>query len=1544
MAASNCTGCCPDEVDKFHRKEDAPKFTDGCPKHSRWCLDQAFPYFYVPYDEDLPQDVSCASTFVRSLAFAIEKALKLASNAGAKRQHIYSCSLVRGRKFYGFHIEEQLFVKIVLYYPQEVPRLSELLLGGGILNRRFQPYESHIPFLLQVMVDHNLAGMGHVHLSDIKFRQPVLKNQFISICASQSNLKNVVSLLSKHIPSSGSSTLDARLPIGKLMEIWCSKVDKAEELLSILPEKQSTCELEGDTCVEAILNQSELTYTPLEKATSDVRMIQSLIPIWDELNVTTKTDVFEKERNPSSNSYGHDVRYREMFDQMLQRSFEVYKGSPSNSDFDELRTESVQEDFNMSQKSSLKSSALPLCTPAAHSKNSLSKKQRTENDFRSVSMDSGRNNEEDVLLNEELIRHQLTQSSQDTDDEAVELLKWMISSQQDDVSTGYCSDCEKVDNEMPWSQVFQCADVALAKVLSDYEVCSQQECQEIIDCLDGEKKGNVGELVGNYYHIPQFDGSFDGDEYQPHKNLAKVNTEGFGLLRSKERKNSSADEFTTNDIDSIVQQTSKQKNGWGPVPMKRSVLHLIGTDDQNHGVAIFEKGVSRTCEKNVAEQSEPTSGLLKHSIRDLMRSKRTRRQQTYTVTAESTANLATASDVDKGSRMLNTGGLAGSSCKGTLLSSTVSSEKHPESREHSSRFGPLPLLRLDLSADGSELKTTVKGEWETRPCLTPQDELNTDACLASSDLNLQSSEALRSASTDLKDNCGIPCKVMGDPEDFDTEEKLFPSSSVVKSKLVPHNLAFWKKPPTAEQLLTTFQNYSLPSATHGEVFYGNAEDLPNQPAVMAGMLFKVRSKGVDGLSPFQFGRNKRGTLHPSAYVSETTWTPSVENDAAILPSHFCNDGTALFLLSPVKLPPKAADVCRWLRTRELQMVDFQQNHMVYVQSANCAEDNQDIFTESGDATQSSELFKPSSPKYDETFVLPFSSKENSRSFIDDKISKEFSSSKNDSPSPALSQEHRSRGEVSQISGPTAAENHFTPLSQSGFRDPASIGQGQQISIMSIEAFACTRGDLRPDPRYDAIKCLVMVLQNDLSNNQLLISHTLVLIYDDKEEEIFRNHDGLIDCDVVTVRDETSMLHFFVWFVRMYDPDMLVGWEIQGYSLGLLAERAANLGLGLLREISRLPAYRNLSRAMGNSAGQEIKPKLSSIEKIVESPIVDDEWGRTHGSGIHVDGRIVLNLWQIMRSEIKLGIYTLEAVAEAVLKKKVPLISSRTLTQWFTSGSGRKRHFCLQYYMNRARLSLQIMDQLDLVNRTSELARVFGIDFFSVLSRGSQYRVESMMLRLAHSQNFLLISPSRQQVAAQPAMQCLPLVMEPESRFYTDPVVVLDFQSLYPSMMIAYNLCYSTCLGKIELNNPKVLGVTSLNLDIASLKDLKDSLSFTPNGVMFVSAKACPGVLPRLLEEILSTRIMVKESMKKLLPNQKVLKRVLNARQLALKLISNVTYGYTAAGFSGRMPCAELADSIVQSGRYTLESAINIVNTNARWNARYVRFIKRLHKV
>lgn len=73
----------------------------------------------------------------------------------------------------------------------------------------------------------------------------------------------------------------------------------------------------------------------------------------------------------------------------------------------------------------------------------------------------------------------------------------------------------------------------------------------------------------------------------------------------------------------------------------------------------------------------------------------------------------------------------------------------------------------------------------------------------------------------------------------------------------------------------------------------------------------------------------------------------------------------------------------------------------------------------------------------------------------------------------------------------------------------------------------------------------------------------------------------------------------------------------------------------------------------------------------------------------------------------------------------------------------------------------------------------------------------MMMRIAKPMNLVAVSPSVQQRATMSAPECIPLTLEPQSRLYTQPVVVLDFQSLYPSIMIAYNYCYSTCLGKLD---------------------------------------------------------------------------------------------------------------------------------------------------
>ena len=121
-------------------------------------------------------------------------------------------------------------------------------------------------------------------------------------------------------------------------------------------------------------------------------------------------------------------------------------------------------------------------------------------------------------------------------------------------------------------------------------------------------------------------------------------------------------------------------------------------------------------------------------------------------------------------------------------------------------------------------------------------------------------------------------------------------------------------------------------------------------------------------------------------------------------------------------------------------------------------------------------------------------------------------------------------------------------------------------------------------------------------------------------------------------------------------------------------------------------------------------------------------------------------------------------------------------------------------------------------------------------------------------------------------------MEPASAFYTSPMVVLDFQSLYPSIMIAYNFCYSTCLGRVRpFGDSYKFGVVQ-NLDIdpkilATLEPYITSklgpiskftgliLEVAPNGMMYVKPQVRQGLLGRMLVALLDTRVMVKQAMK-----------------------------------------------------------------------------------
>lgn len=501
--------------------------------------------------------------------------------------------------------------------------------------------------------------------------------------------------------------------------------------------------------------------------------------------------------------------------------------------------------------------------------------------------------------------------------------------------------------------------------------------------------------------------------------------------------------------------------------------------------------------------------------------------------------------------------------------------------------------------------------------------------------------------------------------------------------------------------------------------------------------------------------------------------------------------------------------------------------------------------------------------------------------------------------------------ASQIRAPTQNNKYgFKYATQRRSKSRLATTASRYLSFMSLELYVETREDFFPDPSNDPIKALFWAFQPEYQ--QMPYTKGCILLAETEEEKL-KYQSMVTDFDVTVYEsDELNLLNALIDTVSFYDPDILCGYEINSSSWGYAIKRGRSHFEYDLCEL--------LSRVNEKSFGK-----------------VGDRWGYTHTSAIQVTGRHVLNIWRILRNDLNLLSYSMENVAFHLLHYRIPHYKHQTLTEWFSSAEISVKSFTINYLHQRLKVLMDIIDTQEIIVRTSEEAKIIGIDFYSVFYRGSQFKVESILTRIAKAENFMLPSPSKKQVGQQNAIECLPLILEPETRFYTSPVVVLDWQSLYPSVMIAYNYCYSTCLGRVKSwRGRNKLGYTDIEIPKGLLTLLgKENLTVSPNGMIYVKPVIRQSLLGKMLTEFLETRVMVKDGMKSN-KDDSAFQRLMNSRQLALKLIANVTYGYTSASFSGRMPCVEIADSIVQTGRETMENAIEHIRTNfAKWGAEVV---------
>jgi DNA polymerase I len=148
-----------------------------------------------------------------------------------------------------------------------------------------------------------------------------------------------------------------------------------------------------------------------------------------------------------------------------------------------------------------------------------------------------------------------------------------------------------------------------------------------------------------------------------------------------------------------------------------------------------------------------------------------------------------------------------------------------------------------------------------------------------------------------------------------------------------------------------------------------------------------------------------------------------------------------------------------------------------------------------------------------------------------------------------------------------------------------------------------------------------------------------------------------------------------------------------------------------------------------------------------------------------------------------------------------------------------------------------------------------------------------------------------------------IVLKPEPGLHEN-IAVLDFKSMYPNIMITYNLSPDTYVPPREPISP---------CGVYEAPEVKHRFRKEPTGFY-----------KEVLSYLINVREEIRSRMKKISP-ESVEYRVLDARQKAVKVITNASYGY--AGWIGaRWYIKPVAEAATAWGRHTILNAINMAET------------------
>jgi len=375
------------------------------------------------------------------------------------------------------------------------------------------------------------------------------------------------------------------------------------------------------------------------------------------------------------------------------------------------------------------------------------------------------------------------------------------------------------------------------------------------------------------------------------------------------------------------------------------------------------------------------------------------------------------------------------------------------------------------------------------------------------------------------------------------------------------------------------------------------------------------------------------------------------------------------------------------------------------------------------------------------------------------------------------------------------------------------------------------------------------------------------------------------CEIKSYKTEKEMLCAWADFYREIDPDLISGYNIQNFDFPYLLTRAKTLRIE--------HKFSFLGRT-----------KLSKTT-MKEQRFQSKAYGASENKEIQMEGRVIFDLLPIIRRNHKLASYSLNSVSFHFLKQQKEDVHYSIIKD-LQDGDEHTRRRLAYYCLKDSVLVMRLLDKLMYVVNYVEMARVTGVPIPFLISRGQQIKVQSQLLRRAAEKQMIIPVIERKDGGDEVAFEGA-TVIEPEKGYYTDPITTLDFASLYPSIMMAHNLCYTTLTTKREME--------------AAGHVLNEHYKITPRGDVFVTEKLRKGLLPEILHDLLKARKGAKKLMKA--ATNPFEKAVYNGRQLALKVSCNSVYGFTGA-LRGILPELAISASVTGYGRQMIDETKRLV--------------------